>query len=142
VFDEIAAFKVVAKVACQCGSASLHILGYPHPEMAGYLLSPLSAECAACGRITPLFDIREHGYDAEFGYCGVMPGSGEPQRHVCPQCSGVKFAACPAFSYQFEVSDFEVEQAAHVQDFFDCFSLNVLCEHCGALSTAADYECA
>ena len=138
VLDEQAFFHL----SCLCGSASLGILGYPIPEGAGDLSSPLSVQCESCGRIAALFDPREHGHDAERGCCYFMPGSGEPQRYVCPQCSGATFAAYPAFTYQLEGDEFEPEQRAHIQDFFDWFVLNVRCEHCGTLCTAAEYECA
>jgi hypothetical protein len=52
------------------------------------------------------------------------------------------FAAYPAFSYQLEGDEFEPGQWAHIQDFFDCFALNVQCKNCGTLCTAAGYECA
>ena len=138
VLDEQAFFYL----SCLCGSASVYILGYPIPEVAGSLSSPLSAQCEACDRITPLFNPLEHGYDAEFGSCYCMPSSGEPQRFVCPQCSGVTFAAYPAFTYQLEGDEFEPAQWAHIQDFFDWFVLDVRCKHCGTLCTAAEYECA
>jgi hypothetical protein len=138
VLDEQAFFYL----RCSCSSAALCILGYPIAEVAGYLSSPLSVQCEACGRITPLFDSREHGYDAEQGSCYSIPSSGEPQRFVCPQCSGMTFAAYPAFTYQLEGDDFAPEQWAHIQDFFDWFVLNVRCKNCGALCTAAEYECA
>lgn len=136
--DEEASFFL----SCPCGSASLCILGYPIPEVAGYLSSPLSAQCEACGRITPLFNSREHGYDAEFGFCHTPPSSGEPQQFVCPQCPGVTFAVYPAFSYQVDSDEFEPEQWAHIQDFFDWFTLDVRCKNCGTLCTASEYECA
>ena len=138
VLDEQAFFHL----SCLCGSASLYILGYPIPKVAGYLSSPLSVQCEACGRVTPLFDPREHGYDAEFGFRSTTPGSGEPQRFVCPQCSGVTFAVYPAFTYQLEGDEFEPEQWAHIQDFFDWFVLDVQCKRCGTLCSAAEYECA
>jgi hypothetical protein len=61
VFDELAFFQM----ACPCGSAAMHILGYPLPETANSLRCPLSARCTACGHIISMFDVKEHGYDAE-----------------------------------------------------------------------------
>ena len=138
VLDEQAFFYL----SCPCGSASLRILGYPVPEAAGYVSGPLSAQCEACGRITPLFNPQEHGYDAEFGSCYSTPPSGEPQQFVCSQCSAVTFAVYPAFTYQLEGDEFEPEQWAHIQDFFDWFTLDVRCKNCGTLCTASEYECA
>jgi len=138
VLDEQAFFYL----SCPCSSTALCIFGYPIAEAAGSLSSPLSAQCAACGRITPLFDSREHGYDAEQGSCPSVPGSGELQRFVCPQCSGVTFAAYPAFTYQLEGDEFAPGQWAHIQDFFDWFVLNVRCKRCGTVCTAAECECA
>jgi hypothetical protein len=136
VFDELAFFHLI----CPCGSASLRILGHPNPEIAG-LCCPVLAQCAACGCTTPVFDHKEHGYEAELGEeCCAMRGSGEPQRFSCTQCSGVTFAAYPAFSYQFEVDEFDARQAAHIQDFFDYFVLYARCEHCGTLNDLVEYE--
>ena len=142
VLDQMALFHV----GCPCGSASLRILGYPNPLVAGYLLSPISAQCLVCERLVPLFDAREHGYDGEYGqYNDSLGGSGEPQQYHCPQCSGVAFATYVALSYEFEGDDADALEAEHpgrIQDFFDWFTLDVRCEHCGTLSTAVDYECA
>lgn len=142
VADQTAFFHV----SCPCGSASVHILGYQNDLVAGCLLCPLSVQCSVCNRVLPLFDATEHGYDGEYGhYSDSADGSSKPRQYDCPKCSGVTFAACVAFSYQIEEGDadeLEAEHPGRIQDFFDWFSLDVRCEHCGTLSTAADCECA
>jgi hypothetical protein len=54
----------------------------------------------------------------------------------------VAFAAYLAFTYQLDADEFEPEQWAHIQDFFDWFVLDVQCDGCGTLCVAAEYECA
>jgi hypothetical protein len=94
-----------------------------------------------CERVTSIFDIDEDGHDAELGNCRyAMRGSGEPTQFVCPQCSGKVFAVYPAFSYQFEIGEFEADQVEHIQDFFDVFALEVRCKHCGTVSIPSEYE--
>jgi hypothetical protein len=145
-FEGVADYMAPFHLSCPCGSASLHILGYPNDLVAGYLLCPLSAQCSTCQRVIPLFDAKEHGYDGEYAPPSYsMRGSGEPQQFDCPQCSGVTFAAYVAFSYQFEddeARELEAEHPGRIQDFFDWFTLEVRCDHCGTHNTAADYECA
>ena len=137
-FNELGYFQA----ACPCGSRSLHILGYPHPEAT--FLCPLSVQCSKCGRVAALFDIEKHGYDAALGNgCYSLRGDGDPQRFPCPQCKGDTFEAYPSFSYQIEpIDDFEPEVQAHIQDFFDGFGLDVRCEKCGMLTSPVGYECA
>jgi hypothetical protein len=96
-WNELAFFQV----ACPCASKSFQILGYPHPEMEATFLCPLSVQCARCARVALVFDIEKHGYHAAIGH-GRSVGrcSGDPQRWVCTQCSGVTFAAYASFSYQ------------------------------------------
>jgi hypothetical protein len=138
VFDELGYFQV----ACRCGSKSVHVLGYPHPEAT--FLCPLSIQCNECSRTAALFDVEKHGYDAALGNgCYSMRGEGAPQRFACPHCSGVTFEAYPSFSYQIEpIEDLEPEVQAHIQDFFDGFGLDVRCVGCGTLITPIGYECA
>ena len=142
VSDDMALFHL----RCPCGSASLHVLGYPNDLVAGYLLCPLSVQCLVCEKVAPLFDAKEHGYDGEYGHnCEFMGLRGEPRQFDCPECSGVTFAVYAIFSYEFEGNDaveLEAEQPGRSQDFFDWFTLDVRCEHCGTVSTAASYECA
>jgi hypothetical protein len=47
-----------------------------------------------------------------------------------------------AFSYQLEAEDFEPEQQARIQDFFDGFGLDVRCDRCGIMTGLVGYECA
>jgi len=139
VLDEVAFFHV----RCPCGSASLRILGYPNDLVAGYLLCPISAQCSLCGKVIPLFDAQEHGYDGEFGYPGYsVRGRGEPRQYECSQCSGVTFKAYPTFYFQMYEPDITPQEWTHIQDFFDCFVLTVRCDHCEVLSDAVEYECA
>ena len=128
-------------LSCACGSDAFHILGYPIATIPGVITSPVSVQCETCERIAPLFDPREHGYDAEHGYRPSLPG-GEPQRFICPQCSGVTFAAYLTFNYQLYEPDITPQQWTHIQDFFDGFAVDARCKHCGTLSSAAEHECA
>jgi hypothetical protein len=138
VFDELGYFHI----ACQCGSKSLHILGYADPVAT--FLCPISVQCATCGRLSILFDIEKHGYDAAVGNgCYSMRGDGDPQRFECPGCKGDRFEVYPNFSYQIEpIEDLEPEVQAHIQDFFDGFGLDVHCVKCGAVTAPVGYECA
>jgi hypothetical protein len=142
-FERVLNDQAFFHLRCPCGSASLHILGYPNDLVAGYLLCPISAQCLKCDRVIPLFDAQEHGYDGEFGYPGYsVRDGGEPRPYECPNCSGVTFGVYPTFSYQMHEPDITPQEWTHIQDFFDWFVLTVRCDHCGILSEAADYECA
>ena len=137
VFDELALFRI----ECKCGGSKFRIIGFPHPE-AG-LLCPHQLDCQSCGAVGRLFDIREHGYDAEFGNgCYSMVGSGESSAHICT-CGGHAFGVIVGVSYQIEpVEDFGDEAVAHIQDFFDGYSLEARCAACGVNASVSSYECA
>lgn len=138
VFDELGYFEI----SCRCGSSAWNVLGYPDPE-AG-LLCPVFLSCVECELTEMLFDVEEHGYDAECGNgCYSMRGEGESKAHRCSKCNEAIFAVFPGFSYQIEpVEDLPEEFQRHIQDFFDGFGLDVRCLQCGALENLVGYECA
>ena len=136
-WDELA----LLHLGCPCGSRQFRVLGFPHAE-AG-LLCPITLECPACGASALLFDIAEHGYDAELdGSCYSMRGEGAPQPFSC-SCSGVRFDVFASFSYQIEpIDDLDADVIAHIEDFFDGFALPLRCVACGKTQWASEYECA
>jgi hypothetical protein len=137
VFDELAVFNI----GCTCGSPILEVFGHPDPD-AG-LLCPLVLTCPACGSAKTVFDVREHGYDAEFDHgCYSMVGEGEPSRHQCI-CGSGNFHVRVGLSYQIEpIDDLGEDAIGHIQDFFDGFSLDTNCVKCGKNECVASYECA
>src|SRR4051812_34115461 len=55
--------------ACPCGHDRFRPLGHPvNNRGVDLFVSPLTLECAACGKVTELIDTDQHGYDAEFGH--------------------------------------------------------------------------
>ena len=137
VFNELALFRI----KCKCGAGKLRIVGYPDPD-AG-LLCPHQLECLSCGGVETLFDIREHGYDAEFkNGCYSMVGSGQSSIHAC-RCGGDLFEIVVGVSYQIEpIEDLGEEAVAHIEDFFDGYSLEARCTGCGINESISSYECA
>lgn len=138
VFDELAVFRL----NCSCGGASWKILGYKHEE-AGFVC-PLALECASCGKVAELFDIQEHGYDAEFGHgCYGIRGTGAQERYQCSSCACEVFEALPSFSYQIEpIDDLGEQVVARIEDFFDGFGLDGKCIACSIVNSVSGYECA
>jgi len=137
VFDELALFSIM----CKCDANRFRVIGYAHSD-AG-LLCPHQLECRSCGAVEIIFDVREHGYDAEFNNgCYSMIGSGDPSAHPCG-CGGAEFEVVVALSYQIEpVEDLGEEAVAHIQDFFDGYSLEARCTACGTNESVSSYECA
>ena len=139
-------------LACQCGHASLHILGHnaiseSYPDTPIFI-APIAFECQECQRRTQLFDPRRDGYDAEIEEGGAsssgMIGTGTPEPFVCPSCGHRDFLPRVSLSYQFddEEMDESDDLASRLQDFFDWFALSAECSKCGVSSDVSDYECA
>ena len=107
------------------------------------MAAPLSLSCTVCGRTAELFDIAEHGYDAELGHmCSSVRGTGPPASLCCPTCQESEFSARAGFSYQIEPDELEPEELARTQDLFDWFYLEASCNSCGETVHVSDYECA
>ena len=126
---------------CDCGSNAWRIRGYcPEPKL---LLCPLTLECSKCGRGCELFDIEQHGYDAELGNgCFSRRLEGQEVDFRCAKCEGRLFSATAVVSYQMDEEDIDDEMRPRLQDLFDTFALHVTCLACGHRTTACDYECA
>jgi len=77
-------------LSCECQSAAFKVLGYlwENPDSGETIfVGPLALSCEGCCKVTELFDIKMHGYDAELGHgCYSVRGGGEPLNFNCPNC--------------------------------------------------------
>ena len=128
-------------LTCMCGGKEWIVLGYlPEPEL---FLCPLSLKCTKCAKITEIFDIERHGYDAELGNgCYSRRAEGEQVEFSCPTCGDTAFETAAVVSYQLDESEMNEEDKSKVQDLFDTFYLSVRCTNCGSQKDICDYECA
>jgi len=135
-------------LACKCGSNLHRVHGHewtnPHRNNEVWFISPLALECAACGRMTDLFDSDAHGYDAELG-SGVSAPRAEGRRVMlgCEDCEPTSFEAFARFEYPDDIFDGQTpEYAGREQDLFSWFTLVAKCSHCARMTFVADFECA
>ena len=128
-------------LSCRCGAKHWLVLGHmPEPEL---LLCPLVVKCAKCRRLSPIFDVAKHGYDAELGHgCYSRRAEGVRVELPCTGCSATVFEVTANVSYQFEKADLEKGARRRVHNLFDVFYLGVKCRRCGQLKNVGDYECA
>lgn len=137
--------NAVYSVKCQCGGASLKALGHKFDHTDEILASPISLQCRKCERAQVVFDIDQHGYNAEVVYGGKSDvGERLPALEwQCKKCGNGCFEMFTRFEVTSEVcADSTAEFAGKEQDLFSWFTLAGRCSKCGALGTIADYECA
>jgi hypothetical protein len=137
----------VFALACSCGSGQHFVHGFwwRNPDFHDTLvfLSPLSLECAACGKRTDLIDTDVHGYDGEVGDSATARGLGRPAVYECPKCGRQPLEVFAGFNYTEDLFDDDfVEFAGREQDLFDWFSLSGKCCRCSQLLAVTDFECA
>jgi hypothetical protein len=135
----------VFALACRCGSRQLKVHGYRWVHDSGrvFLLSPLAAECAACGQRTELFDAGTHGYDGELSHSGARRAEGEPVVDDCGACGEQVVEVFARFEYPTDLfGGGYPEFAGREQDLFTWFSLVGRCCACGQMLGFADAECA
>jgi hypothetical protein len=88
-------------IACNCGGAVFRVFGFPQAE--GFFACPLSLECISCRKLTEIFDIKSHGYDAELGNgCYSNRGEGRATAFQCSNCNTEALTVWAGFSYQIE----------------------------------------
>jgi len=135
-------------LACPCGSARYFVHGFhwtnPDFDDQSVFLSPLSLECAACGRRADLLDTDVHGYDAELGHgSATVRGQGEAAVCECPDCGRQPLEVFARFEYPDDLFDGDFpEFAGREQELFTWFSLVGRCPGCSELVAVADFECA
>ena len=136
----------VFSLACSCGSRHLKVHGHrwSDPDSGRVLLvSPLSAECAACGRHTDLFDAGIHGWDGELGNSLERRAEGEPVVDDCGRCGQQVAELFTRFEYPADLfGGNSPEFAGREQDLFTWFSLVGRCCACGQMLGFANVECA
>jgi hypothetical protein len=140
--------NLVFALSCQCGGSRHFVHGYrwtnPDVHNAVVFLSPLSLECAACGKKSDLFDADIHGHDAELGY-GTPTVRGEGSRAVseCPTCGRQPLEAFVRFEYPDDLLGGHYSSfAGREQDLFTWFSLVGRCSRCSKALVVAELECA
>jgi hypothetical protein len=138
----------VFALSCQCGGQRHYVHGYrwsnPDFHNAVVFLSPLTLECAACGKRTDLLDTDIHGYDAELGHgSATARAEGEPVVFECPSCGRQPLEAFVRFEYPDDLFDGNFpEFAGREQDLFTWFNLVGKCPQCSQVLPVADFECA
>jgi len=137
--------NVVYQVACACGHDAFRALGH-RVTIDGYnaFVSPLALECAACGKVTELFDAAEHGYDPEVcGHSYAARGTGPREPFACGHCRGEVMTAHARFEHSSEtLEDSTGEFTGREHDLFTWFTLVGECRGCGGVLEVADFECA
>jgi hypothetical protein len=135
----------VFALACGCGSRQLKVHGYrwSDPDSGrAWLLSPLSAECAACGKRTDLFDVGVHGYDGEQGRNVRPRAEGTPVLDDCGRCGKLVAELFARFEYPPDLFVGDAQFGGREQDLFTWFTLVGRCCDCGQMLGYADVECA
>ncbi len=133
---------------CRCGKNRHRVFGYywRNPDFRNELvyLSPLTAECIFCGKITDIIDTDAHGYDAELGgIVATARGLGAKGEFACDQCGSRPLALCARFEFiddSFHSSD-KVFRGRE-QELFSWFTLLGKCDGCSRIMTVAEFECA
>jgi hypothetical protein len=135
-------------LSCRCGSDRhfVHTYRWPNPYLNNLVLylSPLSLECAACGKETDLLDTDIHGYDSELGV-GPTNARAEGDRAVfeCPRCGCQPFQAFVRFEYSDDLFDRKNSGlAGRESDLFSWFSLVGKCQRCSLVVAITDFELA
>jgi len=136
--DFVAAFSL----SCLCGSRNLALLGEANDEIG--LMSPIRVSCPACGKERLLFDVKQHGYDGEFGHGTGYGGATAADSSLrCKACEGSHFEVCVWLTYQFYSLDEFSEIPQHeIPNYFDGFGIDGRCSSCSKYSYVGQFECA
>lgn len=129
---------------CSCGSKYGHVLGNEESASSGgsLFVGPLAFECAACGKVTEIFDESIHGYDAAQGEI-VELRRGREGRTRFKVSGGNPLALAATFQYSNGYDFADVPGAdANPEDYFDWFSLEGTPQGSNRVQQIADFECA
>lgn len=146
--------RVKWAIACACGGATGAVLGYPLDELSGnaslkgQFVGPLALRCAACDKVTEMFDSRAHGFNAMISppgksYDASYRGEGPRAAARCPKCAGSESAVVGEFTHShFDHIDDDPSLLKVAQDYFDWFACKATCGACGHEWRVADFELA
>lgn len=134
-------------LSCPCGNSVMNVLGHnwTNPDTGALVfIGPISARCNECSSTRQIFDIQEHGYDAELGNgCWSARGEGDPEVYSCSACSGDEFTVNVFFDFTDDLFD---DGFANIRgrecDLFHWVNINATCENCHTKQLVCDYECA
>lgn len=142
-------------IACSCGNSTGTVLGYPLDELAGeaslkgQFAGPLAFRCAACDKVTEMFDSAAHGYNAEISkgsslkHDGGYRGEGPRVAAACPKCSRASGAVACEFTHShFDHIEDDPNLLDAAQDYFDGFGCKATCAECGHARWVSEYELA
>ncbi len=145
--DDSVETSVTCRLTCQCGNALGEVMGHTwrNPDTGIVLFAcPLSIRCPSCASVTEIFDIAQHGYDAELGHGAFgARGEGEPESFICERCQCRDMELSVHLEYSDDLFDEEfVEARGKEQDLFTGFSIAGKCRNCRQQINISDYECA
>ena len=130
---------------CQCGCQQGRILGYPlanyNSDYSGSLfVSPLAFVCIKCRKRTSIIDTDTDGYHGMMGASATIRGEGRRTVWACDKCTGTTITVNAHFNYPGGEWDLlESDPHTKVQDYFNLFTLNVVCQDCQHEAVVAEF---
>jgi hypothetical protein len=139
--------NTIFRLRCRCGSDRGFVDGYSwyKPEFrVTVFLSPLTFQCAACGRVAELLDTDRHGYNPVVcGDSATVRAEGVRAQYRCERCGPVPFEVFARFEYLGDLFTEDYDDCrGKEQDCFSWFTAVGKCTGCSRLMTVADFECA
>jgi len=134
-------------LCCPCGNPVMKVLGFnwTNPDSGdSVFIGPISTLCDRCTSAHQIFDIQDHGYDAELGNgCWSARGEGDPDKYLCAECSGDDFTINVFFDFTDDLFDEDFDDARGREcDLFHWVNISGTCTKCHAEQVVCDYECA
>ncbi|MBN2526044.1 MAG: hypothetical protein JXR76_06590 [Deltaproteobacteria bacterium] len=135
------------ELTCTCGHTSHVVQGYylKHADTGELLFyGPISLKCTGCGKLSLLFDIAKHGYDAECGHeVYEQRGAGTPQPFECEGCGKTAFAVLCELEYPDDLFDPEIaDLKGRAPELFTMVTVVGKCDACGEEAHIYASECA
>jgi len=141
----------VFRLSCPCGEPGQHVLG-DCVEKGGDASAwtadwgRLGLRCSLCGRAAEVFDVRQHGHDAEMvrdRFPLDRDLEGERCTFACPGCGGSRLLTHARFENSCDLLDSQTDKwRGKEQDLFTWFTLIGQCLACGEFAIVYDLECA
>jgi hypothetical protein len=134
-------------LSCPCGNSVMSILGFrwTNPDSGESLfIGPVSARCNNCSATLEVFDIQNHGYDAELDNgCWSARGEGDPDEYLCSRCRSNEFAVNVFFDFTDDLfGDDFADVRGRECDLFHWVRITGTCAKCDTKHLVCDYECA
>lgn len=133
---------------CTCGCQKFRLRTYAHVRKDGCLgvtrygdgyALVIQAECSACARVWPVFDMSRHGYNGYVCHEGVEVPDSELKTYRCPECGkeeflvevGLELEDREQFAEEVVAYEPDVYSEEDYVDAFDWITISVTCTGCG-----------